>query len=313
MGSGSYRYQATDRECLPNQQVRRGGEEHMALAAILDKPALQNLRTAVATIRAIGFVAVTIATLGTGAYLTLWRSAENRGIALTATSGLAACGVMLIGFWYYLEHVHQHQSYEILELEALLIVEPVDDHHRYVYTRRQTVRALRDNLRLVELRAHWTGRGSKNTYQVESLNHEHLLFDARRPEEDGRVYRWIYLRSPLGKGSEAEVGVRQIHEDDIEIQFPFFRDSGGAYNARRILVTVRFPLDEDPQSVAPLEGRVWNVNRPVSQNHVVGRLTFTRNVDRDAGTVEYSVTACRPERYHSYGLSWSWSKRYSGD
>lgn len=34
----------------------------MALAAILDKPALQSLRTAVATIRAIGLVAVTSST-----------------------------------------------------------------------------------------------------------------------------------------------------------------------------------------------------------------------------------------------------------
>lgn len=168
---------------------------------------------------------------------------------------------------------------------------------------------MRDDLRLVEIRGHWTGVSSKGKMKVESLAGDHTLLDGKSAEEDGRVHRWIYPRRPIGKGHEVEVGVRQEHEDDIQPQLPYFREGGGRYRTRKIIVRVRFPRTEDPSSLGPVEGKVWDSRRQVRQTHPVADITPERKIDPINETIDYIVTVDKPKLYHSYGIIWTWPRQ----
>lgn len=274
----------------------------MNIEDLLDRPLLRQLRTAVETLNAIIFL-ITTGVIGAGAIFLAARHFHLQAatvIALAATLVIVTFGT--VGTVYYVAHEYDPRFYEILELNGLLLVESAGDHHRYTYERKQRVRSTRDDLRLVEVRAHWTGKGSKGITHVASLKSEHTLLDGKAPEENGHVHRWIYLRRPLGRGSEVEVGVRQIHEDDAEQQSPYYREGGGSYHARLVTVVARFPIEEDVHNV---EGAIWNSNRSI-RHHIVGSLPCERRVDRPHGFVDYIVTVQRPRRYHSYGVRWNW-------
>ncbi len=280
------------------------------LEKFLDRPLLKNLRDLAATVRALGFwIGLLAAAL---VYLTLWLKVHTPGRALPIGIATGVWGLTVLGFWYYMMRIYEPPFYEILELEGLLVVECAGDHHRYIYTRKQRVRATREDLRLVEFRAHWTGWGSQRP-RVESLMTDHAILDGRQAEEDGHVRRWIYPRHPIGKDREVEVGIRQTHEDDINHQLPYFREGGGHYKTEKITVTARFPIAEDPQSLGQVEGRVWNINRPVLQNNVEGSIPCVRKVDREHRTVDYTITVLHPKRYHSYGVAWQWPNQPEDD
>ncbi|GAB3428595.1 hypothetical protein [Flindersiella endophytica] len=282
----------------------------MNLEKLLDRPALKNLRNLVATIRAASAVLFALSATGVLGSFTFLRHLIGSGVALTVGIILGVWGLTMMSFWYYVEHIYDPTFYEILELDGLLIVEPVGDHHRYTYIRKQKVRSTRRGLRLIEFRAHWTGRGSRGTVRVESLMGDHVLLDGQRAEEEGYVHRWIYAHRPLGKRREITVGVRQTHEDDVEVQHPYFRESGGRYKTHKITTTVRFPRDEDPQSLGFVEGMIWNGNAPPRHDRVAGSLVHVRTVNSETNTVDYTVTECRPKPYHSYGIAWTWPSRY---
>ena len=148
--------------------------------------------------------------------------------------------------------------YEITKLEGVLFAEATGDHHRYSNTRIQTVKTLRNNVRLIEVRSHWTGSYSRQTYNVQSVSREHELFDGLIREEDARVHRWIYLRRPLGKrDGSVIVGVSQEWEDDLEAMRPYYREGGARYKTRDLKVTARFSARDAPDE-SDVQGCVWN-------------------------------------------------------
>ncbi|MEV1286914.1 hypothetical protein [Micromonospora sp. NPDC049679] len=277
----------------------------MDLERLLDKPVLKHLRSGVATIRAIMFVG---SVLGSGLALIVL-AARYFSVSWKLATALSVLLILLLSVsgyaWRYVTRVYDPAFYEIVDLEGLLVVEPLGDHRRYTYTRSQTVKATRDDLRLVEFRAHWTGKGHNGTSRVESLIPEHAILDGRRAESDGRVHRWIYPRRPLERGKALRVGIRQVHEDDVEIQLPYFREGGGRYKTGKITVIVKLPFSEhSPESV---RGVVWNSNRTPRKGAVVDELPIpTPRVDSAAGTAEYRVTVEKPSPYHSYGVEWTW-------
>jgi hypothetical protein len=273
------------------------------LGKLFEKPVLKNLRDAVATIRAIGFFATLF---GAAAVLVYAPTRQFVGPEAAVTAGIAVAvwGFTLLGFWYYRTHAAAPDSYEVLAIEQMLVIEAVGSHHRYSYSKKQTIRAIRNDVRLVLFWDHWTGHGV-NGVRAEPLIDDHVLLDGRQAEEDGRLYRWIYPGRPIGKGQVIEVGIRQVHEDDLVRQRPYHRGGGLRYRAKHLTVVTRFQLAEDPASI---EGGVWNSHRPVGHNKLVGSATYTRVVDRAAGTVDYIVTATNPKRYHSYGVQWQWTQ-----
>lgn len=250
----------------------------VGLDGLLEKQPLRTLRTAVATIRAVGFV---IAIVGSGAaiaYLRFGRDGIQADVAVTSGIALAALTATVTCFGWYTKYIYNPRFYDIVELNALLVVEPAGDHHHYVYTRRQLIHARHDEFRLVEIRAHWTGASSRESNpRVESLINGHVLLDGKEPEEDGHVHRWIYTRQPIRRGQQVEVGVRQVHEDDLRRQLPYFRDGGGRYRTRKLTVTARFPKNHDPRMNGEIEGRVWNSNRPIHRSPV-SSISVTRKM-----------------------------------
>jgi hypothetical protein len=276
----------------------------------LDRPLLKNLRDLAATVRALSFWVGLLA--GAVTYLVLWLKVHSPGMALPIGVATGVWCLTVLGYSYYMKYIYNPPFYEILELEGMLVVKCAGDHHQYIYSRTQRVRATRDDLRLVEFRAHWTGWGSQRP-RVESLMSDHAILDGRQAEEDGHVRRWIYPRRPIAKGREVAVGIRQTHEDDINRQLPYFREGGGHYRTGKITVTARFPVAEDPQSIGQVEGRVWNINRPVLQDNVEGAIPCVRKVDRDHKTVDYTVTVLHPKRFHSYGVAWQWPNQENDD
>jgi hypothetical protein len=276
----------------------------MDLERLLDKPILRHLRTTVATVRALAFV---VAVAGSAVVLLALVARYfhvQPGLAIV----LAAVAVVVVTAssyaWYYVTHSYDPPFYKIHELKGTLVVEAANGHHRYRYERRQTVEATRNNLRLIEFRAHWTGQGKQAV--VQSLRSEHSILDGRRPESDGRVHRWVYPRRPLARGQKLEVGISQVHEDETQEQLPYFREGGGRYRTNLVTVTVTIPLAEHmPDSV---RGVIWNTNHVAQQSAEVGELTVERHVDAATGLAEYTVTFEKPQVFHSYGIEWAWSK-----
>lgn len=279
----------------------------MDLERLLDKPLLRHLRTIVATIRALMFV---VAVLGSALVLVVLVARYFK-----AKPGLAiALGILLVVLlamstyaWHYITHVYDPPFYKIEQLNGSLTVEAANGHHRYTYERRQTVVATRDGLRLIEFRAHWTGQGHPSSTAVESLHPEHALLDGKRAESDGRVHRWLYPRRALGRGKKLEVGIKQVHEDDVRAQLPYFREGGGRYKTEKIVVAVRLPLTEHRPDSA--RGVVWNTHNSAEGSQEVDELEVSRHVDPGSGTVEYTVTIDKPALFYSYGVEWTWAQQ----
>ena len=278
----------------------------MDLDRLWDKPVLRHLRNAVATLRAIIFVGGVVVSAIILAILAIRSFFGSPALAITLVALLVVLLTGSIYTWHYVKNIHDPPFYEILELNGSLLVEPADDHRRYTYERRQTVIATRDDLRLIEFRAHWTGQGRAGSAVVESVKSEHAMLDGKLKEQDGRVHRWIYPRRPLKRGQPIEVGIRQVHEDDVEAQLPYFRESGGRYKTKRIIVKVLLPLSEhDPESV---RGVVWNRHRALWQSPEVGELEVQKHVIRAKQCIEYMVTSERPREFHSYGVERTWGR-----
>lgn len=243
-----------------------------------------------------------------GAITLLVLGAKYFAIAPAAAAALFALLVLLLAVsgyaYHYVAHVYDPPFYEITELTGSLRVEPVDTHYRYRYERRQTIRATRSDLRLIEIRGHWTGKGSSKP-DVTSLKPQHALLDGRRPERDNRVHRWIYPRHGIKRGDSEEVGVIQVHEDDIERQDAYFREGGGRYRTRKVTVVVELPVSEVVSG--SVKGVIWNTVARPPDNEEVGILEFTTTPNHSPdGYMKYTVTASNPRPYYSYGIEWTW-------
>lgn len=279
----------------------------MDIEKFLDKAPFRLARNVVATIKAIGFfLAPALAGGALLVYLVSTYVESRIALAIIAIISVCMVGGVALGFWYYIRHICDPAPYEILQIQCLLIVEPVGNHHRYRNERRQTIKARRNNIRLVEHRAHWTGKGSRSKSHSGTLLDEHDLCSARQPEEDGRTHQWIYLGRPLGKGDEAQIGIYQDFEDNYEPMHTYYREGSLRYKAKNLSVTTRFTVDEDPEKVY---GIIWNNDRKSRHRHEVGRVSIERRLDSGARTVDYIVTVGNPKRYHSYGIRWEWPTR----
>ncbi len=276
----------------------------MELERLLNVRPLKIVRDAGATIRSIALFATLL--LAGGGYLTYLVSARFDDTKVLAGTAVAEFGLLLLAatcFRYYSVHYCDPAPYEILRIEGLLIIEPVGGYHRYTNTRRQTIKVLRDNVRLVEHRSHFTGRGSRGKNSIESLMPGHDLFVARAAEEDGGRRLWIYPGRPLFRGDVEEVGIRQVFEDNIETMKPYYRKGGNRFKTREISIAIRFVLAEDPLKI---DGLVWNNGTTYHKRREVGTIAPVRTVDRLAGTVEYQISVPKAKPHHAYGFRWVW-------
>jgi hypothetical protein len=277
----------------------------MALERFLDSQPVRTMRTAAATVKAVGlFVGVLIA--GGAVLISTFKPHIKSDKALIAPSAIFLGLIVVSGvcLWYYIEHVCDPEPYEVTSISGMLTIEAVGDHHQYKNTRHQTIKALRNGVRLVEVRTRWTGDSSKDKLRTESTEKDHKLFDGRDREEDWRVHRWIYLGRALKKGQRASVGVYQEWEDDLGPMHPYYREGGSRYKTRNMIVTVRFPRKRAPDR-SDVEGLVWGTER-YGQRSEVGNLNVLRELDQIPGYIDYSVIVRRPRRGQSYGLRWKW-------
>lgn len=280
----------------------------MGVGKFLDMAFFRTLRDAVATIRAVSFFLGPIVAGGVllGYLVATYVDSKTVLVTIAVVSLFMIVGIAS-GFWYYIQKICDPDPYEITDIDCLLIVKHIGGHHQFVNNREQTIRARRNNVRLVEHRAHWTGQGSKSKSNSGSLAGKHEFYSARHPEEDGRTHHWIYLGRPLSKGDTERVGFHQTFEDNVAPMHTYYREGGGRYRARNLTVTTRFSVDDEPPIV---EGHVWNNDRRNRQRHEVGRLEHERKADPATGTVDYLVKVRRPKRYHSYGIRWECPARY---
>ncbi|WP_426511421.1 hypothetical protein ACPPVO_12845 [Dactylosporangium sp. McL0621] len=275
----------------------------MGIGEFFESPILKNVRSAAGTINAVVFFSTSIATVATVAYLAWGRKVNDSKLAAPVGVVLLGWFVTVIGLYIYVRKFYEPPDYELLEVEGSLLVEASGDHYRYTYVKKQTVRALRPDIRVIEFKAHWTGQSSTGKPVVRPVYGDHVVLDGKHSEEDGRVHRWVYPGGPVGRGHKVDVGIRHVHEDDLARQRPYFRDGGGRYRTAKLTVTVKFPRDQDP---SPVSGAVWNTHLPVGQNNQVGDYPFDRRINLADNTVEYIVTVRRPKRHHSYGVRWNW-------
>lgn len=270
----------------------------------LDMPLFRTLRNAVATIKALGFFLGPVVAGGIFLGYLITTHVESRtALAIIVVVSLFMIVGIATGFWYYIQRVCDPDPYELTSIDCVLVIRREGNHHHFTNSREQTVKARRNNVRLVDHRAHWTGQGSKGKSNSGSLSGTHEFYSARQPEEDGRTYHWIYLGRPLNKGDTERVGFRQTFEDNVAPMHTYYREGGGRYRARNLSVTTRFSNDDDPPTV---EGHVWNNDRRNRQRHEVGRLEPERQAHPETSTVDYVIKVRRPKKYHSYGVRWQW-------
>ncbi|MEU1966387.1 hypothetical protein ABZ541_21685 [Micromonospora sediminicola] len=207
---------------------------------------------------------------------------------------------------YYVRCVYRPPDFLIEELDGSLVVTRVRgddgrDHHRYAYTRRQRVRATRQ-IRLVGVRSHWSGQ-NRVVEEATSLFPEHRLLDGAVAEEDGRVYRWLYLLGPLARGRRVSVGIRQVFEDVYAPMKPYYRESCEERRVRKLSVRVQFDRLDAPAEAWQV---VWRRTRSGSSRQEVARTPCEPRGDCVTGKVVYEVTLRRPDPDCAYGIWWRW-------
>jgi hypothetical protein len=273
----------------------------MRLEQLMDKPALKNTRTIAATINSF----VLLSSITGSVLLALLVDAKlSRAVIASALAFFLALALCACLYLHYALRTYNPAFYRIRRLDGSLKIEPLGDHRRYQYKRSQRVEAVRDELRLIELREHWTGKGSRDSLTVTCVKPaDAILLDGKVPEEDGRVHRWVYPTRPLGRGETIDIEVHQTHIDDVEMQRPYFRQGGGRYDTEAVRVEVSFPVGYEP---AEISGGVWNTGRPLLHNQLIRTMECVRNENRAARMVTYSVEATRIPHHHSIGLYWTW-------
>jgi hypothetical protein len=269
---------------------------------ILDRPSVRAFRTGAELLQAIAFVVTTAATAAGFVYLLLARRVVRPELTVVTVVAVVLLVVVVGGFAYYIAFLHDPDPYRILELNGLLVVRRVGEHHRYENIREQTIQAKRHNVRLVQMRSHWSGRSAEDP-EVQSLVADHILLDGQSPEADGRVYRWLYLREPIGRGHRVKVGIRHVFKDDAERMKTYYRESGEETITRALRVVARFDLSDEPVRV---EGVMWRGRKHSERRQAAAYIGHSRVVDPLTKTVEFVVSVPRPRRNCAYGVRWEW-------
>ncbi|MGW0243689.1 hypothetical protein [Micromonospora chalcea] len=207
---------------------------------------------------------------------------------------------------YYVRCIYHPPDFVIEELDGSLIVTRVRgddgrDHHRYAYTRQQRIRATRQ-IRLVGIRSHWSGQ-NRVIDGVTSLFPEHRLLDGAVAEEDGRIYRWLYLLGPLARGRRVNVGIRQVFEDVYAPMKPYYRESCEERRVGKPSVRVQFDRADAPAEAWQV---VWRRTRSGSSRQEIARTRCEPSSKHLAGKVIYEMTFRRPDRECAYGIWWRW-------
>ena len=234
-----------------------------------------------------------------------WAVAHGLNIAMIAT--VAAAVVVVVVAVLAVRAVRSSSDYVIEDLEGTLTVRRVlqtDERylHQYSYDRRQHVRATRHQMRLVCIRSHWSGQ-SVDVDEVASAFPEHRLLDGEVPEDDGRIYRWIYLLGPLARGQRARVGIRHVFEDAFVPMKPFYREGGEDSRVERLTVRIRFDQREAPAEAWQV---VWRQTRSGTVRQEVLRRECRAVREDGSPMVVFEFRQSRPRRNCSYGFVWRW-------
>jgi len=276
----------------------------MCLGEILDRPSVRLFRETAEVAQAVAFVVTVALSLAGAAYFVASRLGASAAIVLVVVSSAGLLFITICGFMFYIIVVHQPDDYSFQHLSGSLDVLPAGDHHDYVYERSQKVLIRRDDVRLIRIRSHWSGK-SVGSGIVSSLMSDHLLLDGQDAEADGRTYRWVYLREPLGRAADVEVGIRHEFSDDLEKMKTYFRESGEGYATKAIEVCVRFKSHDVPDSVT---GKVWRSRRRGEPRQVVGLMPCVQSRDTASDMVVFKLDVRRPNRNSAYGISWKWKE-----
>jgi hypothetical protein len=249
-------------------------------------------------------LALTIAAALHGAGIS-WALAH--GIPPSALMGAALAVASPAALTYYVKWTHSRHDFVIEELDGLLIVDRVlgdggRDHHRYTYNRKQRIRATRNNLRLVEIRSHWSGQ-SRTVEKVTSLYPEHRLLDGASAEDDGRIHRWVYLLGPIARNRRVRVGIKEVFEDAYAPMKPYYRESGEDHPVQKISVRVRFAYDDAPFAAWHV---VWKQSKSGSTRQEVSREPCRPIIDPRTGSAVYEMVKVGPESNCAYGICWRW-------
>jgi len=189
-------------------------------------------------------------------------------------------------------------GYVVKAQESSLLVEKVDNHHRYTMSRDYLVEAKTPGVRLIDMAWYWTGNNSKPV-QVRPNTPAHEVFDGRRPENDKWVYRWVYLGRALGKNEREKVGLTLIAEDDNEPMRHFFTIGARGTKVETLTLTLRFPLPERPNLVS---AHIWE--KSANEEGVIGDLPIESKADATSGTMQYKVEVNNPSAKRRYGFRW---------
>jgi len=227
--------------------------------------------------------------------------------AVFAVGAATVSGAVAAGLAVHFFEARSSDDYVIEEMVGeLTLAQTVlaDDRflYRYEYERRQTVRATRDNLRLVLIRSHWSGQ-SISVADVAPSFPEHQVLDGRIPEEDGGIYRWVYLLSALGRGRRTTVGIKHTFEDAFVPMKPYYRESGEDCRVDRLVVRLRFRAAEAPTDVWAV---TWKNTRSGPGRQEVAREEFRGVKDPGSGMVVFEARIRRPRRNHAHGFVWRW-------
>jgi hypothetical protein len=235
----------------------------------------------------------------------------DAALAVGAVAAVVALGGA--GLVYYIRVVHDPDDYVIEEMAGQLTVRrtlQTNDRflYRYEYSRSQRVRATRNNLRLIQIRSHWSGQSISVT-DVASCFPEHKLLDGGIAEEDGRVYRWIYLLGAVGRGRRVTVGIRQAFEDAFVPMKPYFRESGEDRRVEKLVVRLRFRADEAPDEAWLV---TWRRAGSGTGRQEVARERCQPVREQGSDLVLFETRQRRPRSDCAHGFVWRWPVPESG-
>jgi len=256
---------------------------------------------------------------GVGLLLGLAGALGGIGISWLVARGLQAGAVLAVGagsaiavvggaaIVYYIRVVHDPDDYVIEELIGQLTVRQTlrtKDRflYRYEYSRCQRVRATRNNLRLIRIGSHWSGQ-SISVAEVASCFPEHRLFDGEIPEEDGRIYRWIYLLGAVGRGRRITVGLKHTFEDAFVSMKPYFRESGEDRRVEKLVVRLRFKVDEAPDEAWIV---TWKTTGSGMGRQEVAREKCQPSREQGSDMVLFESRSRRPRSDCAHGFVWRW-------
>lgn len=264
----------------------------MRLADFLDRPITRSLRDAEATIKAIAFfISLAVAAVG-GAYA-VWSRGLVRVPSREFTAVLIAAAVLLaVTAFIAGRRSGGVKDYRVIEAVYTFRIRS-GVQPRYRWTRRKSIEARRDGVRVIDFFVNWTGQ-SERLPTFESLVPEHTVFDGQRQELNGRIYQWVYLGRALSKGEHAVAGIVGEFNDDVGPMRPLL-----ALNVSRPTARLEIVLEvEIPALPSEVRAQAWKHGK------LIGVFPVVQSVDSAAGVVRYTLVVPKPSTGRTYGFAW---------